>query len=787
MVPTHDPISVNYDEYGTESEPTVDDLNDPCVQYSALGSRIPYVYVDYTAKIIFEIKSKEVFSLDVFRRLCEVDQIIDRVVKTSSYKPPAVLFKHSLNLPLYSNCLTFSTPNRCDAINEKDIEKLRSAVEECRNNSTHSMCSSPLIQQVAHYLLPKDPVTHNNLVAVILKIPASLGDAASHWFYEAILLALQDHFVGDVTLKGAFFNVKNMEFHHSLLNDAKIAAVSALLVLICFLLYSRSFLYTFIISVIIFLSMGIAFFVYTVVLRIHFFPPINLLALVLMIAVGADDAFLLLVYFSKYKKTGEEPYRPGDPYIPLYKERDRLVRAIRCSLRHSLASMFVTSATTAIAFISNLTSDIIVLRCFGIFASLTVLANYCLVLFLLPSTMVLTCSDHNRRLVPDIQVASRLANILHKGRFIILLLGIALTVAGGVIVFVSPGFPMPRYDPTKLLSSKHPYEWYDNNEHLFDFKWKRRWHFMENYVIGVDPLEDTRSLDPSKTFDLDAYEFSVDLATLKSVEPEESVNASCVLEFAVDEVPSSFPEDFAVVPSDGPLFDKTLNLIGYFIAVPTNITISLDAKEVESVVRNIERNCGKLRSILPDVAVMCLTSSDMTRYYDIITTLSSSTLFSVAISVVVSLTVVVACTRRLLLSLLSVAVICAVILWTTAALILSGWELSVVESTIIVLTIGLSFDFTLHLAMALRDDNEKDIRAKISSCLSVAGKACLLGALTSVLCGIPLLFANTAAFAQVGSMLVTLGVASLFGATLVFPAVVMVITGIRSKSETVRL
>ncbi|VDL76609.1 unnamed protein product [Nippostrongylus brasiliensis] len=580
MVSTHDPINVNYDEYGTESEPTVDDLSDPCVQYSALGSRIPYVYVDYTAKIIFEIKSKEVFSLDVFRRLCEVDRIIDRVVKTSSYKPPAVLFKHSLNLPL--------------------IEKLRSAVEECRNNSTHSMCSSPLIQQVAHYLLPKDPVTHNDLVAVILK----------------------DHFVGDVALKGAFFNVKNMEFHHSLLNDAKIAAVSALLVLTCFLLYSRSFLYTFIISVIIFLSMGIAFFFYTVILRIHFFPPINLLALVLMIAVGADDAFLLLVYFSKYKKTGEEPYRPGDPYIPLYKERDRLVRAIRCSLRHSLASMFVTSATTAIAFISNLTSDIIVL-------------------------------------------------------------------------------------------SKHPYEWYDNNEHLFDFKWKRRWHFMENYVIGVDPLE-------------------------------------------------------------------------YFIAVPTNITISLDAKEVESVVRNIERNCEKLKSILPDVAVMCLTSSDMTRYYDIITTLSSSTLFSVAISVVVSLTVVVACTRRLLLSLLCVAVICAIILWTTAALILSGWELSVVESTIIVLTIGLSFDFTLHLAMALRDDNEKDIKAKISSCLSVAGKACLLGALTSVLCGIPLLFANTAAFAQVGSMLVTLGVASLFGATLVFPAVVIVITGIRSTSETVR-
>ncbi|PIO61116.1 hypothetical protein TELCIR_17369, partial [Teladorsagia circumcincta] len=34
------------------------------------------------------------------------------------------------------------------------------------------------------------------------------------------------------------------------------------------------------------------------------------------------------------------------------------------------------------------------------------------------------------------------------------------------------------------------------------------------------------------------------------------------------------------------------------------------------------------------------------------------------------------------------------------------------------------------------------------SCLSSPGRASTLGAITSVLCGIPLLFANTAAFAQ---------------------------------------
>ncbi|KAK5982422.1 hypothetical protein GCK32_018460, partial [Trichostrongylus colubriformis] len=193
-------------------------------------------------------------------------------------------------------------------------------------------------------------------------IPASDGREGSFEFYKTLLETLRKQFVGDVSLKGAFFNVKNTEFIYALQNDAKIASVSAVLVLLCFLLYSRSFLYTLIIMIIIFLSMGVAFFCYTVVLRITFFPSLNLLVLVLMIAVGADDAFLLLVYYRRFRKAKEEPYHIGDPYVPLYKERDRMIRAIRCSLRHSLASMFVTSATTAVAFISNLSSEIIVLR-----------------------------------------------------------------------------------------------------------------------------------------------------------------------------------------------------------------------------------------------------------------------------------------------------------------------------------------------------------------------------------------------------------------------------------------
>ncbi|KAK5972941.1 hypothetical protein GCK32_018758, partial [Trichostrongylus colubriformis] len=98
----------------------------------------------------------------------------------------------------------------------------------------------------------------------------------------------------------------------------------------------------------------------------------------------------------------------------------------------------------------------------------------------------------------------------------------------------------------------------------------------------------------------------------------------------------------------------------------------------------IEENCRRITEGANGLKIMCLSSSEITKYYDIIATLSSSTLLAVAISVAVSFVVVIACTRRLILSLVSVTVICCVILWTTAVLILFGWELSVVESTIIV-------------------------------------------------------------------------------------------------------
>ncbi|EYC40043.1 hypothetical protein Y032_0631g856 [Ancylostoma ceylanicum] len=515
---TLEPISIDYDDYGVDAQLKTQDLLDPCVQYSAMGTVVPYQYMEYMAKIILEIDENKLFTEGVFRKLCEVDSIIDSLLKRSSYQPRSTPAKHSFNLPFYANCLNFSTPNTCEAINTYDIETLRSTVSKCRQNSSLPMCNSQLIAQVLNYLLPRGTQPENNYAAIVLKIPASDRLTGSLQFYNELLELLQKHFSSIIHVRGAFFNVKNDEFLRTLVKDTYISFISAALVLTCFLIHSRSIFYTMITTTIIFLSMGIAFFFYTMIFRIKFFPSLNLLALVLMIAVGADDAFLLMVYYKRYKKFKVEPYQVGDPYIPLYKEHDRIVRAIRSSVRHSLTSMFVTSATTAVAFISNLTSYIIVLRCFAIYAGITVVINYILVVFLLPSTMTLCCRENYKKFFPEFETAPKLAYIVFHYRYIITAAAAVATVAAAVIVFVKPGLPMPRYNPAKVLRNSNPYEWYDNNEHMFNFSWHRNWKFQEIYIIGVEPIKRTSFFNPYTRYNLTIKEFVPTNTDLRQIE-----------------------------------------------------------------------------------------------------------------------------------------------------------------------------------------------------------------------------------------------------------------------------
>lgn len=63
----------------------------------------------------------QLFSADVLKHLCHVDEVIDEVTKEFNFTNSAKALKHSLNIPLYTTCPNISTANSCDAINENEL------------------------------------------------------------------------------------------------------------------------------------------------------------------------------------------------------------------------------------------------------------------------------------------------------------------------------------------------------------------------------------------------------------------------------------------------------------------------------------------------------------------------------------------------------------------------------------------------------------------------------------------------------------------------------------------
>ncbi|CAD6193196.1 unnamed protein product [Caenorhabditis auriculariae] len=844
---TSEPISVDYDDYGVSPEPNASDLEDPCESFAALGDKIPFEVVEYLAKIMIKVRSyEELFSVPTMKHLCRLDQVVEETIFVTNFTNPAANLKHSFNIPLYTTCPNLKTANTCDAINEKDVSDFRRLLELCRRNSTEAICSASSINQVIHFLLPKSQ-SKQNIISVVLKV--TMYNGKDREFYDQLEKNLAKY-LGDsesTQLVGVSFYLKDKIFVESLRNDTILAGISAFLVFFCFLVYSRSVLFTFFILLIVAFSTTVAFFIYSVILGIDFFPFINLLVVVLLVSIGADDAFLLLVYFRReVKKLSNLEYKIGTIYIPLYRKTDLIARSLRLSLHHALSSMFVTSLTTAIAFLTNLASPVLVLRCFGIFACITIITNYVLVLLILPAAIILikpVRTQHSRFRVTKIgdeiskwEISHRCALFVHGLKYVITFLAIVISIACAIVVIYKPGMQLPRYNPTKLLVDSNRHEFFDNNLHFFDFEWKRSPRLVQNFALGIPLIKSSNSLsitsNPSSLSLTSNFELTREkLNTYKNIFREiaskyeknatswaeaawnskdecfkrKIITSACVMKFAAstDHLPYEFPDDSAVLPSDGPLINNDFEIFGYFFSIPTQERLRVDADAIERVFGEIDGTCLKLKSLTDDVP-LCLSSSEITRFYDIISQLKSSSLSSVLISIGICLLVVVLCTRVLTLSIFALIIIFFIILWTIAVLallgrtigegtevtikttieplscvlvapkVVSSWQLSVVESTILVITIGLSFDYTLHYAVGMREAKLAPMVEKIGEVHSTAGVACSLGAVTLFLAGAPLLFSQTAAFSQVGTMLVVLSFTSIFGAAVVFPAFIAV-------------
>ena len=301
--------------------------------------------------------------------------------------------------------------------------------------------------------------------------------------------------------------VKIQAFENKLIHDLRYFVLAVAFIGTFTLIYLLSFVLVVIIFVNIVLSFGLAYFLYYYMCQMVFFPFINLIALLLLIAIGADDVF---VFYDTWLQVKDE-----------YPEWSRDQR-LSATFSHAILSIFVTSFTTAAAFIANLVSKITAIQCFGVFAALTVTANFIMMATIMPAVIcaIEACTPYLKCKCPPnalfksiglayLTVAAYLKYVfvtaipvaVQRAWWACITVGLIVGVGALVVIFHKPGLVPPTSMDFQLFNSKNYLE-------KWDLHFKYRFHasvthnkkglpIQVSYLFGFKPTDVGNILDPN--------------------------------------------------------------------------------------------------------------------------------------------------------------------------------------------------------------------------------------------------------------------------------------------------
>ena len=334
-------------------------------------------------------------------------------------------------------------------------------------------------------------------------LPIARGVGARK-LYDAVQLggSVEDGLTSIVAMD---FGVKQDLFDQYLVSDLIWFGLALAAVTFAVCLYTRSLFITISAFTFIFFAVVVAYFIYGVVLRIEFFPFLNMLAVVVLVGIGVDDVF---VYVSVWRQAKHE----RDTMTA-----DQLAKTV---IYRATPSALASSATTAAAFFTGgATSDVIVLRCFGVFAGLAVTCHFVILAVAMPAVLVLSarglttrasiwCAHFSKlgRCASVVScrvnyfIACILPGLVDRFRYVIVPLCSVLGVLSAVAIFVYPQLQLPTSNEFQLFAADHPMEIYDR--HMKSRFWFSRSSGLGAPVMpltvvwGVRPTENLDRMDP---------------------------------------------------------------------------------------------------------------------------------------------------------------------------------------------------------------------------------------------------------------------------------------------------
>ena len=376
------------------------------------------------------------------------------------------------NFTLEPNCSSFEGESAEYFRVSDQREKCEMVPNQCKQHNA--------VYQILHYLtdvkfLGKDDIKKKPFLEYSMVFLPIAGSIASTELYKDVVGG--NSVEGKTEVVAMNFGIKHSLFDFHLVADTAWLGVAICLVFVVMWIYTASLFITLMTAVSIFLSLEIAYFLYTMVFEIKFFPFMNLLAVVILIGIGADDVFLYCRIWNLAKSE---------------KNNGTLEKIVSDTLKHATLSMFCTSLTTAAALYASYVSNITAIRCFAIYAGTTILTNFFVVITWVPATIVVHekwVSNWCICYTPDIYTPKRgffyymckvpyqayycfsdwsriffeklLPCVIVKLRVLWIILYGGLGIGGLVVIFYYPKIQLPSSNEFQVFSADHPLEVYD--------------------------------------------------------------------------------------------------------------------------------------------------------------------------------------------------------------------------------------------------------------------------------------------------------------------------------------
>uniref|UniRef100_A0A183D171 SSD domain-containing protein n=1 Tax=Gongylonema pulchrum TaxID=637853 RepID=A0A183D171_9BILA len=200
--------------------------------------------------------------------------------------------------------------------------------------------------------------------------------------------------------------------------------------------------------------------------------------------------------------------------------------------------------------------------------------------------------------------------------------------------------------------------------------------------------------------------------------------------------------------NDTPIYDNTtFELVGYTALLPTTLKYSHRFRDLSNsfdLIQHAFSNMG-------DGAWYTTEWTLMSVWFDLLRSMISDCRQSLILSF--SVVTILALFHLKLKSPVAIVTICCIVVSTVGCVVALGWVIGVLEAVILVLVVGLSFDFTLHYGASVPNFG----CAKHRVCLAARKSAVpvTLAALSSIVAGASMLVAETHAFYQVYFVLVS--------------------------------